>query len=740
MSMLITSVFIILAMLVGFASAEGFGDFVNDLYSDLAPLLALFGERVTMQFISQALGIADCIALAMAPLGIITIMVSAIRVGGPTWLKAIVGRAKENKAAAELELMSSTSREVCELYNGENIVRCLGSGSVWQYICLFPKGDSIRKVVFMTLQDAIDDGFLIEKRGKTDKKAEEDARCPQGRNREGESTASTTGTRMVSTKQTSLQRIRRRLWKSGPRETETETCSYCLELGLSHAAQQPAVIVIYDAVPEAPNISLNLQHVGHQKGIWAAAILGLFLQTAVLVFLGLVSYIPEVQTFLKIDKPLPSYGFGMALGGTLLMVFGMFVCVHVVERSTSEDVYQPNDQFDMRLYWLQQDQTVNDQVFQSFATFSDRSCTSFLKSRRARTSQDDRTANKLQVPTVIGVVCGLLGFFAQFTGFRGFHPAAPLAQLVAVLIMTVARALVRPGFAKNFGTAKLLHGFEQDWLIQRLAQSMGDGNKEQCAWSIITGRDAEYGTLEILHEETLCEGMRNHALYSEAQRLLVMRRDICKLVKPRTASFKCAAKLATAMEKALGVLFPGGPRGGLGFRWVLDVAMEGATQSVWIDLRFRRGSDLGFPLGSDQPGKGVWEVAVEDLHAVLSLWLYTTRVQEDKENGSGHVDDEDGARVRRDVCEPSLKALGEGNYEVRESEWQEAEAELRKSSLSGGYEWLACGALRIRLTILLYVVRGQDASSPRRGRGRDKARRFRICTPGDESAAGHSCN
>ncbi|KAI8723052.1 hypothetical protein NCS52_00160100 [Fusarium sp. LHS14.1] len=48
MSLLIMSVFIILAMLVGFASAEGFDDFVNDLYSDLAPLLALFGERVTM--------------------------------------------------------------------------------------------------------------------------------------------------------------------------------------------------------------------------------------------------------------------------------------------------------------------------------------------------------------------------------------------------------------------------------------------------------------------------------------------------------------------------------------------------------------------------------------------------------------------------------------------------------------------------------------------------------------------
>ncbi|KAF5525610.1 hypothetical protein CGCA056_v003761 [Colletotrichum aenigma] len=106
------------------AQAGALDDFTNNLFSDLAPVLALFGERATMQFMSQSLGWADCVALAMAPLGIITIIVSAIRVGGPMRLKAIIGRAKENISIAEMELMSSTSREVCELYNGESIVRC----------------------------------------------------------------------------------------------------------------------------------------------------------------------------------------------------------------------------------------------------------------------------------------------------------------------------------------------------------------------------------------------------------------------------------------------------------------------------------------------------------------------------------------------------------------------------------------------------------------------------------------
>ena len=75
----------------------------------------------------------------MAPIGIITVIVSAIRVGGPSWLKAIIGRARENLAVAEMELMSSTSKEVCELWNRQEVVRCMGSAPVAEFICLLPE-------------------------------------------------------------------------------------------------------------------------------------------------------------------------------------------------------------------------------------------------------------------------------------------------------------------------------------------------------------------------------------------------------------------------------------------------------------------------------------------------------------------------------------------------------------------------------------------------------------------------
>lgn len=99
-----------------------------------------------MQFMSQAVGLADCILLAVAPIGAITTVVSAIRVAGPTWLKSFIGRARENLAAAEVEVMSSTSKETCELWNGHRVVRCPGSANIYQFICLIPKDIDVKQI------------------------------------------------------------------------------------------------------------------------------------------------------------------------------------------------------------------------------------------------------------------------------------------------------------------------------------------------------------------------------------------------------------------------------------------------------------------------------------------------------------------------------------------------------------------------------------------------------------------
>ena len=143
----------------------GNGDeFSNNLFSDLAPLLTLFGEQVTKQFMSESMGWADHITFAMAPLGVVTGIVGAIRVGGPTWLKAIIGRARENRAMAEVELMSSTSHEVCELWNGWQTVRLMGTPMVCEVLWFLqnggdgPSGQDLSEPT--TLEGAKAKGFL----------------------------------------------------------------------------------------------------------------------------------------------------------------------------------------------------------------------------------------------------------------------------------------------------------------------------------------------------------------------------------------------------------------------------------------------------------------------------------------------------------------------------------------------------------------------------------------------------
>jgi len=159
-------ILIVVAIFPYIAAATDDGDdFSNNLFSDLGPILALFGEQVAMQFMSQSMGWADNIIFAMAPLGVITAIVGAIRVGGPIWLKAIIGRARENRAAAEVELMSSTSSDVCELWNGQTIVRMMGSPEIVELL-YFPTLRFGRQCGLFTLEDAVAKGLLTRAKSK----------------------------------------------------------------------------------------------------------------------------------------------------------------------------------------------------------------------------------------------------------------------------------------------------------------------------------------------------------------------------------------------------------------------------------------------------------------------------------------------------------------------------------------------------------------------------------------------
>ncbi|KAF2677593.1 hypothetical protein K458DRAFT_436516 [Lentithecium fluviatile CBS 122367] len=89
----------------------------------------------------MSLGWADNVLLAVGPIGIMTIVVSAVRVRGTRRLRALVGRSRESKATGELELLTSTSEDVCEMWNGNEVVRAIGVPHTKEEIIRYPPTD-----------------------------------------------------------------------------------------------------------------------------------------------------------------------------------------------------------------------------------------------------------------------------------------------------------------------------------------------------------------------------------------------------------------------------------------------------------------------------------------------------------------------------------------------------------------------------------------------------------------------
>ncbi|KAF5541711.1 ankyrin repeat [Fusarium napiforme] len=487
--------------------ADSGDDFSNNLFSDLAPLLALFGERVTMQFLSQSMGWADCIILAVAPLGIITTIVSAIRVAGPAWLKAIIGRSRENLSSAEMELMSSTSQETCELWNGRDVVRCQGKAPVTEFICLASanSGQTIKRIGFMKLSEAIEQR-LVKKR---DKRGENTSsafvlsrlikRGPQSSGHGGQPSKS--GVRSFWNNLRSLQRSK---------DVEVPT-PIPLESRKPEPQPQPALeselIVLRNTTTHAPNITLNRHHKVDRGHLYMVATFGVLLQLGVLVYFGFITYYPTLK-FKKDDKEVLVYAFPFSAGGTSVLVFGMLLCARVVDRSTVEEVYEPAPGREMKMIWLQKKQVVSDQIFGSFALYP-RRCPQVITTSQRDTSNtkgrpksissakpllnetnsasgqsdhnedasspsdlDDLDSGPALNLTVVATGICLAGFIIQFIGLRAMHWSASVGQLIAVIIMTILRAFVRLGFIAPVYCSELRDTFELDGL----ALALGDPN------------------------------------------------------------------------------------------------------------------------------------------------------------------------------------------------------------------------------------------------------------------------
>ncbi|KAJ5922197.1 hypothetical protein N7516_009900 [Penicillium verrucosum] len=139
--------------------ADDWEDFTNNLATDLAPLITLFGERLTKQFLSESISTLDNVIFALSPLGVLTSVVSVIRICGSSSLRAFVGRAQEGPAEAESELLPCVSESTAELFNDGGITRVFGRPKIveivaWEDVDL---NTGEKKTKIGTLKDALEE-------------------------------------------------------------------------------------------------------------------------------------------------------------------------------------------------------------------------------------------------------------------------------------------------------------------------------------------------------------------------------------------------------------------------------------------------------------------------------------------------------------------------------------------------------------------------------------------------------
>ncbi|KAL6907290.1 hypothetical protein GGI43DRAFT_431349 [Trichoderma evansii] len=324
-----------------------------------------------MQFMSQAMGIADCILLAVAPIGAITTVVSAIRVAGPSWLKSFIGRARENLAAAEVEVMSSTSEETCELWNGNSVkfnIRCEELQNI-EIVAEKPaEGDKSDNIKINAGKPAEGDNTeditkyeLDKQETEISKKAIKKPELLQKKEKAGPTYAWQCLRNNIRLSSDNLKPIypllphKRKCTKSDP-ENQLESSTGNSKPSISkmpassnisstedskNKEELELVIAMDTSNDNVPNLLLNCHDRVGRSEIYLAAAFGVVLQLGAIIYFGVITHHEPIQTqFLKDGKTVVKYAFPCAAVGTVLLVFGLFLCSWVVGKSTKETYYE----------------------------------------------------------------------------------------------------------------------------------------------------------------------------------------------------------------------------------------------------------------------------------------------------------------------------------------------------------------------------------------------------------------
>jgi ankyrin repeat protein len=286
-------------------NASGLDDFSNNLASDLGPLLSLLGEAATIQYLSESTGFIDYFIFAMAPIGIISTVTAVIRLCGNSTLRAFIGKAQEGESTVEAELCTSTSADVCEVFDKGGITRVLGR-------------PDIMEIVYIPIEVAAEPRFHLF--------------TEYLKNNEG-------NTR----------------WSEIPRRNRTAQTD-----GAKSDSKS------WDFAPK-PNISLNVGIKRRPTMIlYIVAAFGFILQSGVILFAGIGPWLLDWDAQKLSSEASRDYAPGIFIAGTVTLCLGIWSCAVLIGQASDERSYERNND-PSRIYWLQPGrQVVGDQTFHSF--------------------------------------------------------------------------------------------------------------------------------------------------------------------------------------------------------------------------------------------------------------------------------------------------------------------------------------------------------------------------------------
>ena len=410
----------------------------------------------------------------MAPLGVLTAIAGAIRVGGASWLKRLIGRARETNANTEMELMSSVSHEVCELWNGKSLVRTTGRPEIKQIIHFPAEEGDISPSSFHTMETANKHNALRERNKNAKltgfKKAfEKSAASPQEHSPGDSAVDEVTQDN-----------------DSGNRDSKDDIESRTIRV-TGHRTTLKNM---------PPNISLNIHGGRNPIELWLYAAFATILQTAVLVWSGFLAYSPYVRKHPQLTGIKPMVGFSLQATGTVLLTWSLVLCAGIIDKATLERHWaregkshirtmsglfdlikvffqtlankqqsaadqnpreMPFRREDMQLYWVQKQHTAGDNSFDPYILYAGEVTDEIRESHRAEdkawSDQDDdfliTQGSKSYKTTTFAVIIGIVGFLAQFQGLRFLNWTCSIAQLIALGIATILRAWVRRRMTKT---------------------------------------------------------------------------------------------------------------------------------------------------------------------------------------------------------------------------------------------------------------------------------------------------